>query len=305
MEALVPAYFYPTGGSSGWSQLDAAASSIHLTAIMNPDSGPGTAVDPNYVAAVSQLQTAGGQVIGYVHTSYGTRSLATVEAEINAYRNWYHVNGIFIDEMTSDASAAHLQYYQAIYNYAHNLQSNWTVVGNPGTTTTEDYARLPVADVLVTYEDNTGYSNDTPASWQHKYSPNRFANIVDNVSSVAAMQADVQLAAGRGIGWLYVTNYSDPNPYGALPTYWSQFVSALASTTVAGQPLHLSAKTIGVNGAVVSGFSYFIYYSGTSVHGFGTLMPPTAHGTYTVVAEFISFNIDYTSALSNPVTFTI
>ena len=141
-----------------------------------------------------------------------TVSLATAEAEIDDYFNWYHVNGIFVDEMSDDSNPQHLQYYESLYQYAHSLQSNWTVVGNPGEVTTQPYAQLPVADVLVNYENDTNYSTAfTPPSWQQSYSAQHFANIIDNVASVSTMQTDVSLAAQRDTGWLYVTNLSGSN----------------------------------------------------------------------------------------------
>src|ERR1700687_4605795 len=78
MNVLVPAYIYPTPGGA-WDQMAVAASKVSITAILTPDSGPGSGVDSNYVAAVNKLKAAGGRVIGYVHTSYddGSISLAS------------------------------------------------------------------------------------------------------------------------------------------------------------------------------------------------------------------------------------
>ena len=45
-------------------------------AVMNPNSGPGTAADPNYANAVRSAQASGVRVAGYVYTSYGSRSLS-------------------------------------------------------------------------------------------------------------------------------------------------------------------------------------------------------------------------------------
>jgi len=66
---VVPAYFYP---GSLWSSMNWAAGRVPLVAIMNPNSGPGTTQDPQYVAAVNSLRAADGKVIGYVSTSYTT-----------------------------------------------------------------------------------------------------------------------------------------------------------------------------------------------------------------------------------------
>ena len=152
--------------------------------------------------------------------------MASVENQINEYRSWYHVNGIFLDQMSADSSTAHLQSYETIYQYAHGLQANFTVFGNPGTIPeTSSYASLPIADVLVNFEDdNTNYSTFTPPAWQASYPASRFANIVYSVPTVAAMQTDVTFAAHHDTGWLYLTDGDDS--YGALPSYLSQFESA-------------------------------------------------------------------------------
>jgi hypothetical protein len=223
---LTPAYFYPAPGSD-WDKLTAAAPYVPVTAILNPNSGPGAAVDPNYAAAVDHLRAAGGKVIGYVHTSYTNQPLSRVYAEINDYRRWYHLDGVFIDEMTSDAVNSHILYYQKIDEYIHNLEPHWTVVGNPGTNTPSSYAK--VANELVLFENGTGYDTYRPPSWQTKSSPAHFANLVYDVSSTATMQADVQLAADRHTGWVYVTDANLPNPYGALPSYWTDLVDAVAA----------------------------------------------------------------------------
>src|SRR3954454_10873476 len=94
-QLLVPSYFYPAGPGDDWSRMNAAASQVSLTAILNPASGPGTAVDSQYVAALSSLHSSGGNAIGYVSTSYGSRPIATVESDIDKYMSWYSVDGIF------------------------------------------------------------------------------------------------------------------------------------------------------------------------------------------------------------------
>src|SRR5437899_3057166 len=57
---LVPAYFYPSPSGSPWGQLTTAAATVRITAIMNPNSGPGATFDANYAAAVNDLRAAGG-----------------------------------------------------------------------------------------------------------------------------------------------------------------------------------------------------------------------------------------------------
>ena len=76
-----------------WGRLDAAARQVALTAILNPDSGPGKTADPNYVKATDNLRAAGGSVVAYVSTSYGERSLAAVKEDIARYTRFYKVDG--------------------------------------------------------------------------------------------------------------------------------------------------------------------------------------------------------------------
>jgi hypothetical protein len=228
LQAIVPAYFYPVGNPY-WSELDAAATQMSVTAILNPDSGPGSSADPNYVTAVNNLEAAGGHVLGYVYTSYGSRSLAAVEADVNLYVSFYHINGIFFDEQST--SPAEVSYYNQLYNYVKSLNPAYEVFANPGTNTVQAYLTAPTADTLVTFEDTANaYATYSPASWTNTYSPDHFANIVHTEATTAGMLADLQLAQERNAGYVYVTDDTLPNPYDSLPSYWDQEVAAIADT---------------------------------------------------------------------------
>lgn len=115
LEIVVPAYFYPSGGGGLWTQLNSAAAQVPLTANMNPGNGPGLAVDGNYSTAVNSLRAVGGNVIGYVYTSYGSRPIADVLADVDRYDTFYNVDGIFVDEMANTGPAERLNYYKSIY----------------------------------------------------------------------------------------------------------------------------------------------------------------------------------------------
>jgi len=64
---LLPAYFYPFSNlnQSFWDEMTAAAGQVGITAIVNPNSGPGTSVNPDYTTAVDAFRAAGGRVVGY------------------------------------------------------------------------------------------------------------------------------------------------------------------------------------------------------------------------------------------------
>lgn len=242
--ALVPAYFYPGfggpgGAGDGWAAMASAAGQISLTAIFNPNSGPlPGAPDANYLAAMTNLESAGGHVIAYIATDYTSNSLSMVESEANMYRSQYGslINGFFIDEMTNSNNPTDLSYYHTLYSYLKGLTPVPEIVGNPGSPTVPDYLTPATqgADVLVTYEnDDTAqsYASTPPSSWTSSYPAGDFANIVYHQSSAAGMAADVNAAATYNIGSLYVTDQTLPNPYGQLPSYWDQEVAALRAAS--------------------------------------------------------------------------
>lgn len=228
LELLVPAYFYPEGkGLTWWSALTAATAKAPVTAIVNPNSGPDLAVDPAYSAVVDTARAAGVKVIGYVHTSYGARPLTDVVTDINRYVSFYAIDGIFIDEMADDGSAASVNYYLAIYQYIKGLSPNFRVIMNPGTTVPEQYASLPLADALVTFESGPRpYRRLQTPAWVHHYTNDRFGHLVHDVGTLDTAVGFVTLAQQRNAGLLYITNDKGAsNPWNSLPAYWSGLVS--------------------------------------------------------------------------------
>lgn len=148
-EVMVPAYFYPggyadagplTAGGADWAALASAASAGYkVTAILNPASGPGTALDPNYLSAAYGVRCGVcSQVLGFVYTRYAERPIEQVKADIDRYYELYPVSGIFLDEMVSEymlgaenqtykgptgdivtikSAATYLAYYSELYRY--------------------------------------------------------------------------------------------------------------------------------------------------------------------------------------------
>jgi hypothetical protein len=233
---LVPAYFDPSD-STGWTTLISSVSTqVPITAIMNPDNGPVKTVDSSYTSAISQFQSAGGMVVGYVYTSNGSRSISTVEKNIATYESEYpNINGIFLDEMANTSSE--LSYYKTLYTYIKSENSKWQVIGNPGTDTLSTYlSPTPAAaDELVTFENGSGYSTYTPPAWESSYNTSSFANIVYGVSGASAMESDLSLAATDHAGNIYFSDATGSNPYSALPSYWTQEVAAVRA--INGPPL--------------------------------------------------------------------
>ncbi len=185
---IVPAYFYPgTGGpggvGDGWGAMAAAAAEIPLTAIFNPNSGPLPGPpDPNYVNAMTNLEKASGQVVGYLYTGDGKTPLVKVEGEVSTYITQYAslIDGFFIDGMAVTPST--LSYYQQLDGYIKGLSPSYAVIGNPAQPNLNGVSPtnyLSTADIFNIFEGpNTGSGgfNEYPGgvNWFRRYPSDRF-----------------------------------------------------------------------------------------------------------------------------------
>jgi hypothetical protein len=213
----VPAYFYPSGGGGLWSSALSAEPGLGIM-VANVDNGPGTALNTDYASAISKAQAAGVQVFGYVYTSYGSRSLASVEADISTWKTMYGVTSIFLDEAATAGSS--LSYYEALTNYVHQEGLGALTIVNFGTTPSE--SDMSAGDILVTFEgDYVTYLGTRFPSWVSSFSPSRFYNIVYDVPDQPSMTNVMTDAANDHVGYIYATNDNLPNPYDTLPPYLS------------------------------------------------------------------------------------
>jgi hypothetical protein len=255
---LVPAYFDPAP-TSAWDSLNQAAQRVPLIAIMNPNNGPSTSSNAAYGRAVTALRAVGGQVLGYVYSSYTARPISDVKSDIDRYDSFYTIDGIFVDEMTNDSDTNHLAYYHELYQYIKAKRQSHLVLGNPGINTLEAYLTDPVADALVTFESNAGYPQYVPDPWTQTNSPTAFSHLCYAIGTAATMTNYVQLALRRNAGYVYVTDDGGNNPWDTLPTYWSAeigLVESINAQAASQQPprLRISPPTNGtvelhVNGA--------------------------------------------------------
>lgn len=264
-EILVPAYFDPSTDPGLWQQMTQAAASAPLTAIMNPNSGPGTAVDPSYTSAINSLRSAGGRVVGYVFTQGGDRAINSVKTDIDRYYSFYPmVDGIFLDEYESLANSADIAYYTDLYNYIKAKGGGLrTVIGNPGTATAEAY--MATTDVLMIFEDPSDYSAATPDAYvtSGKYAASRFAMIQLNQGSSSGMVAQINLAQSRNTGVVFITNDTETgvfgNAYDTLPSYWSQEVAEVAARQGTAPPPP-SSSGAGQGGSGGSAFGLGLWF---------------------------------------------
>jgi hypothetical protein len=218
---IVPLYTYPTDPS--WAAIIAAAKmhpTVTVRAVINPNSGPGTAKDPAYATGIPTLGAAGITVLGYVATTYGAKPTASVHAEIDAYKGWYTgIKGIFFDEMSNTAGME--AYYTELSQYAKG-QGYVMTTGNPGTDTLPSY--VGTVDTLMIYEDSGLPSVASLAGWHAQHDKHDFAIIAYGVPSV---DAAFVTSARVDVGFIYLTDDTLPNPYDTLPAYFGSLLAAL------------------------------------------------------------------------------
>ena len=223
---IVPAYW--GGDGAEWAQLTAAADDVPIIAIANEANGPGTEFNPDLNASINTLRAAGGDVIGYVYTQYGTRNAAVVKQDIDRWAADYDLDGIFFDEMSNDT--ADLPYYTDLYDYTKQVNTGWRVVGNPGFNTGQVY--LAAADTLVVIETGTDYETYEASLWNANHGADRFAHLVHSRADGADMRSVIDAAFADNAGWVYVTDDVMSNPWDTLPAFWDDEVAYLAALNV-------------------------------------------------------------------------
>ena len=234
----IPAYFWP---GSSWDSLTSSADVVDL-AVVNVDSGPGTARFDAFVQTFAAARARGVRVVGYVDTRYGARPIGDAETEIDHWFAWYGVDGVFLDEVPSDCSLA--TYYDSL---AARIRSHASaiVVVNPGTNTEE--CTTGFSDVIVNFEGTAAtYAAWVPSAWTASYPRSRFWHLVYGAAGGDASSI-VAISRQRNAGHVYVTDGAMPNPWRDLPgpRLWSEELAAVAGRTaapVAGAALPLMPR---------------------------------------------------------------
>lgn len=102
---------------------------MHFTAIVNPHNGPGEGALPNenYTQAIRTLNSLENvRTIGYVATTWCTKTMSSVLDEIAVYTGWgdsdpsLAMNGIFFDETPTHYTTEYVLYLQTIFRAVHS-----------------------------------------------------------------------------------------------------------------------------------------------------------------------------------------
>jgi len=186
---------------------------------------------------MTKLKNAGVEMVGYVYTSYGTRALSAVQADIDTYASKYpFVTGIFLDEAANDASK--ISFYTSVYN--HIMSKPWYkhAILNPGVVPDQGY--MAISTNIVIYENYaTSLSSFSVPNWV-KCAPNasqksgyqyKFSGIVHTAAS-SSQSSIVNTLHNLGMGLVYVTDGA-----GGCCTY-NTLVSYYGAEATAAQALN-------------------------------------------------------------------
>jgi len=286
---MIPLYTYPGSTWTNVIAVENANPGVPIVAIINPNSGPGGSMDPNYVSGILSLQAAGVVVIGYVPTGYGSRSISEVESMVNDYKSWYPVTGIFFDEMSN--VAGYEGYYSTLNAYANSLGLTYTV-GNPGADTIPSY--VGTVDTIVIYENQGLPSLSSLEGWHSDYGKGNFAMMAYGVQSI---NQSYPSTASPHVGYIYITNAELPNPYDALPPYLAAVANALATpvTTTTSSTTTSSTATATTATATTTASSTTTSSSNTT-----TTTTTTASSTTSATTAFL-VNVNSVTLSGSPI----
>lgn len=211
LRLVVPAYFHPAICPDRWEWLAGHAPRVRLV-VLNIASGPGNAPQAVFRAAVDKLRAAGVGVIGYVDSAYGRRMEREVLADLGRYQDWYEVDGVCLDRAA--AGTGQVGHYAALADRARAAGAG-VVFFNHGTHPAEEYAAH--ADLLGTFEGPwAAYQQLRVPPWTRRWPPGKFYHVVHSVPP-ALLGAAWQLARGRHVASVYITERDGLNPYDDLP----------------------------------------------------------------------------------------
>ena len=213
---IVPLYSFP---GTTWDKLIQEKNthrSIPIIAIINPSNGPGIK-DQNYVIGVQKLQNAGIVVLGYVYTQHV--DVTEIRNDIDEYKNWYSVNGIFFDAMSNVPGSE--TFYKQLNDYAKSMGLTYTV-GNPGADTLPSY--VGTVDNIVIHDNKNVPALSLLDGWHENFTKKNFSSISYGVNSINKTYVT---NATKHVQYLYITNLTLPNPFYDLPSYVDEFMNMM------------------------------------------------------------------------------
>jgi hypothetical protein len=230
---IVPLFWYNPAQAAELSQAKLAHPSVSIIAIINQYGGPGNAYNSTVAAGVGEMESAGILVFGYVASSWGEGNISLMEAQMREFKNWYKVDGIYLDQMANwefnSASVYLPTYYALLREYANSIGIP-EVAGNSGADV--PYYFIGSLSTIGIYE-NSGVpplsmlrGTLVEPGWHAGYDKTNFWFVAYNVTSP---DPSYVLSASDYVSYLYLTNETRADGYARLPPYFDSLVSTLSS----------------------------------------------------------------------------
>jgi hypothetical protein len=249
---IIPLYSYPSSAWNAIIQAKESNPSVPIIAVVNPDNGPGASYDSNYAAWIGRLQAAGVTVLGYVYTSYASRSIPSVETDMLTYKSWYNVQGIFFDQMSNVLGKQ--SYYSTLNSYATTVGYTFTVA-NPGGPVPSAF--VGSVDCIIIYENSGAPTLPQLAAASMGMNKNNFAFIGYN----SQLSSSYVSSSSSYVSYMFLTQETMPNPYSSLPSYLSSLVSDLGIPPTAS----LTVQSVGPGGQPLVGMWTTVTSAGKTV----------------------------------------
>lgn len=232
LKILIPLYSYPNWYDSEnylWQELidlQAKYPNAQMVAIVNPNNGEFREQNSDYKRGIEELVAANIQVVGYVYTQYANRDTQTVIDDIQAWSDFYKVegvSGIFFDEVSTNA--ADLPHYTNLSNEAIARGLDFVIL-NPGITTDQAYINSGIADVVVSYENpNRGLLENPPSSYNEPTSNTQLSLLIYEMEDNTTDDL-IAFAREHQFAYIYFTDDGfDGNPWDSLSTYFEEQIS--------------------------------------------------------------------------------
>ena len=284
---LIPLYNYPNWYVPDdyiWPRVTLLNSAV--TAILNPASGPGTGADPNsdYIQGMDDLVAGGISMVGYVATTYGAKSQAAVEAEIDLWvAGWeeHGLSGIFFDEVTSDGTDNALYLGFIAYVKAQFAAGTATPVFINMGTPAVDEVLVAAADTTIMVEGTQAvtFEPHTPPAYVSSYDKSKFCGLCHTAieSGPANIRDMTQLNDSRGYGWVYITDDVLGNPWDTLPTFLEDMDDQIVGINAAEDRRQNSNVSGGVAPTAKAGLQMYLDIRSETADEGDALTPSDQH----------------------------
>ena len=259
--------------------------------------GPGITppnYDLNWEVFIRQAKGAGATVVGYVATGDLTSGSGSAARKLMCNRTSTHGRASTRTRRSTAFSSmsavrpgsgnANVTTYLGYRTYC-NQRNLYPVIANPGSNNGSAWFDTPVAESLVIWEGNTlpDETNQLLQDFVNGYAFYPYSGRGAIVYGQSSLDVHFLRRLRRYVQWLYVTDASGANPYGALPSYLEQLFAAMSDAQTPGRGI--TALTWGTS---IAWNADETNVATVTLTGNGTLAFPTGLITgneYTLIAK--------------------